>query len=620
MRRRGQAERSPDSAHTPHTEPPAITGLARLRAYLIALADGVLGGSAPTDRWAGWRFAGVALGAWVLLALRRPDRLLRPQFWAEDGAVYFREQLLLGFGTALAKLYTGFPYLLHRIVAWVATPFGIARAPLVYNLAALTVAALCLALFSLPHFRHLVRNDWLRVLFCLTLTAAPDTREIVIIMTNMQWYLGLAALFLALMRLPRSRWGLALVLGAYGVCLFSSPVAIISVPFWLLRFVRAVLVRRRPAQLLAPLGVVGIVVVLNAVSTRNLGANVAMRFDPTAFANIVAGRIVTQALLGETWTRALGQTFGVPLFYALTALAIVALVALSLAVRGRNFLMLLICAYALIASLAITLLGRSEWNDYAQQVRTLFLLRAGSWAGDGGRYFFIGLAMVYLALFATIDRLRSVVQRGAVGGILAVVLIVALAPTFRIPPLPDLRWPEEAARLEAKRATNAHGALLIPINPDGWALPFDITALLPATAVPPQMVVGELSDGRSAAQSFRNECGTILKVEVRLATYERVLRQPVILQLQDEATGRTISERTIDGPTVTDNAWAALPIDSLPGAQGKTYRIVISSPGSQLGDTVTVWRSATDVYPGGEAFVDGTALPADLVFQYWCGE
>ena len=619
MTRRAPTARPPDVARAPRAGARAGAGWERLGAPLVALADAVLGGEPPIDRRAGWRFAGVALGVWLLLALRRPDRLLRPQFWAEDGALYFRDQLLLGFGPALAKLYTGFPYLLHRLVAWAATPFGIAQAPLVYNLAALTVAALSLALFSLPHFRHLVHNDWLRALFCLTLAAAPDAREITIIMTNMHWYLGIAALFLALMRLPRSRGGLALVLALYGLCLFSSPVAIISVPFWLLRFLRAVLVRRHPAQLLAPLGVVGAVVALDAVSTRNLGANVAMRFDPTAFTNIVAGRVVTQALLGEVWTRKLGQLFGFPFFYALTALAIVALVALSLAVRGRNLPVLLICAYALVASLAITLLGRSEWNDFAQQVGTLFLLQAGRWTGDGGRYFFIGLSMVYLALFATLDRLRPVVARGAVGGALAVVLVVALAPSFRIPPLPNLAWPEQAARLEAKRATNDRGPLLIPISPYGWTIPFDPGVAFPTAAVPAQVAVGELNDGRVAAETFRSACAPLYQVELRLATYAHVLRQPVVLQLRDDTTGQTLAERAIDGPDVADNAWATLPVGPLPDAQGKIYRVVVSSPGSRPDNTVTVWRSATDVYPDGAAFLDGTPLPGDLVFRYWCG-
>ncbi len=32
----------------------------------------------------------------VLLALRRPDSLLNPQFWAEDGFTYFSQALIKG--------------------------------------------------------------------------------------------------------------------------------------------------------------------------------------------------------------------------------------------------------------------------------------------------------------------------------------------------------------------------------------------------------------------------------------------------------------------------------------------------------------------------------------------
>ena len=44
-----------------------------------------------------------AIVTFFILWLRRPDSLLNAQFWAEDGGVFFREQVL--FGLSLIHIY-----------------------------------------------------------------------------------------------------------------------------------------------------------------------------------------------------------------------------------------------------------------------------------------------------------------------------------------------------------------------------------------------------------------------------------------------------------------------------------------------------------------------------------
>jgi hypothetical protein len=133
------------------------------------------------------RFLAVAAGLAVLLFLRRPDSLLSPQFWAEDGAEFFYFQF---YGSLpLFKPYSGYLHLAPRAVAALAGLFPVRFAPLIYNIFALALAALCSAWFSLPHFRHLVRSDRLRAAACIFIAVMPAAGTVLLNLTNVQWYL-----------------------------------------------------------------------------------------------------------------------------------------------------------------------------------------------------------------------------------------------------------------------------------------------------------------------------------------------------------------------------------------------------------------------------------------------
>src|SRR5262249_21512428 len=185
-------------------------------------------------------FAGVAVAIAVLLVLRRTDGISNPQFWAEDGSVFFQENLTLGCRHALHTFFRGFPYIVQKVVACAATPFPIARVPLVYSVVAYIVAAASIASFSLPAFRHVICNDGLRVLFCVAIAALPQATELVGSVTNASWYLGIWLMLLPLMRLPRSLIGLTMLAAAALIATFSVPLSVLTAPVWLARALHAV--------------------------------------------------------------------------------------------------------------------------------------------------------------------------------------------------------------------------------------------------------------------------------------------------------------------------------------------------------------------------------------------
>jgi hypothetical protein len=572
----------------------------------------------PVPRRAVARYLGLALALGGLLILRRVDAILTPQFWAEDGPIWFRQNLLFGFWQSFANFYVGFPYLLHRSIAQAARPFGITNAPLFYTVASVTIAATASAYFSLPWCRHLVRNDGLRILFCVSIVSLPGSQFLMGNVTYVHWYLGIWALLIALMPLPRSRWGLGLLLLCYGICLFSAPIAIITAPIWLVRLGRAALSRNRPEGL-AVLVILGFMAAVIAI-TGNLGArSYGLSFNPRALSNLIVTRVLVQATIGTEQTLKLASRGSFVPFYAIAGTVVLVLLGLSVAARFGNGLVVLVCCYVIVMSMVLTLSGRGGWNQYGLELDTIFMKDNGfAWLLDD-RFFFLGMAMVYLASFATIDHLRRGGLKAAVSILFLLGSVVTLVPTFVLAPAVDLRWPRYADQLSTHLATGRQRPLVIPINPPGWAIYF---GFFPEREISwtEQVPMGELVSETTFSQTFVSRCPQLAQVDLLLATYRRTNTRPVTFRLFDGATDRVVAEQTIPASSVRDNLWHSFAFAPVAGAPGQRYRVALASPQSTPGDAITTYRSRMDVYPDGEALRDGQPTGGDLVFRYGCAD
>src|ERR1035437_10257778 len=89
-----------------------------------------------------WQHVLVFLFAFVAFISRRPDAIFHPQFWAEDGRVWFADAYNLGWWTALFRAQDGYFQTLPRLGAALAQLLPIALAPLVLNCIAIAVQVL----------------------------------------------------------------------------------------------------------------------------------------------------------------------------------------------------------------------------------------------------------------------------------------------------------------------------------------------------------------------------------------------------------------------------------------------------------------------------------------------
>jgi hypothetical protein len=186
-------------------------------------------GTAPELRW--WQHGAIFLAALVLLGSRRPDAILNPQFYAEDGRVFFQDAYNLGWRAALLHPYGGYFHAVPRLVSALALLAPLYLAPPVLNLVALSLQPTPVNLLLSP--RSAGWGDFrMRSLTAGPYVALPNCGELTANMTNSQRSLALIALLLLAASPPRRKWagliqGLFLLLfglaGPY--CIFLFPIA-----------------------------------------------------------------------------------------------------------------------------------------------------------------------------------------------------------------------------------------------------------------------------------------------------------------------------------------------------------------------------------------------------------
>lgn len=172
------------------------------------------------------RFAGLCVLVVALMATRRWDAFVTPQFWAEDAVVFFSEAETLGYRSVPA-LYAGYYNLAPRLVAWAGTAMALAWLPTFYLVAALALT--CATAWCVVQ-AHLDRRPWERLVLAVSPMLVPFSREILGVLTNSQWILCLVMTSAYVAPAPRglARWSIWVAMLA--LAMLSGPFALVFLP------------------------------------------------------------------------------------------------------------------------------------------------------------------------------------------------------------------------------------------------------------------------------------------------------------------------------------------------------------------------------------------------------
>jgi hypothetical protein len=398
----------------------------------------------------------ITLGLLCFAALvsRSPSVVFRPQFWAEDGQLFYQQAHALGFLHTLIIPYGGYLLTLPRLTAGLSLLLPLFLAPLLFNLVALLVQCLPAVYLFSARMQNIGPLP-ARILLAFLYIGVPNVAKVHGNLSNAQWHLAVLCCLILLAPPPRSVRAAAFDVTVLSLGAFTGPFAICLLPVavvvaWSRRDMWTV---RRAGILCLGALVVPATVLLSARPKPPAGLGASF----PAFCRIVAFQVFVPVFRGVNNSAQLAQH---PVLlslvsYAVTAvgLAILTYVFLRGSMEVRCFL--LFAAILLAASLAKPLASASEPQWLALQRQ-----------GSTHRYWLMPELAVAVAVVWLAARAPNRIARAVSAALLCVMLIVDVA-YWRLPDLPDLHFDTYVAAFKAL-PIGAH--IQIPINPPGWSL------------------------------------------------------------------------------------------------------------------------------------------------------
>lgn len=366
----------------------------------------------------------------IVLAARRPDLLQAPQFWAEDGPVFFLHARTLG-ADSLFLPSAGYLHTVLRGIAWLATWTDPTLAPAFYCCAAGAMTLYVAALTQSPRFPFASSPG-----YALAVVLVPDAFEVLLTLTNLQWILAAGLLLILIAHEPLRRGERVHDVVALVALGLTGPFVIVFAPLFAWR----AWVRRTRFSLILAVGASAAAAVQGITILQN---PVGMAVAPIALDTLVAipgVRVGVSLLAGGRLPAAAGL---VPA----TVCGVLTLFAVAfLAGRPGEARRERVCLGLAFAGLLVVALYRCRY------------VLPHVFHGAGSRYFFpLQLIALWLLLAAAGAR-QSALARVASAALLVVVAMNAAR--LREPAFTDFDWALNASKIRrGERVT-------VRINPD----------------------------------------------------------------------------------------------------------------------------------------------------------
>ncbi len=383
----------------------------------------------------GWG-AGTLVLAGLILFLRRPDALFNPQFFAEDGPIFFLGAYIFGLKAVLMP-YGGYLHVVPRLVAWMALGPDPRWAPAIYNFSAFALQLTVVAMLLSPRLRLPAKP-----ILALAFVLVPHTGEVFVNLANVQWSLALV-LILLLIAEDAVTWAQRIFdFFALALCGLTGPFLCFLSPLFILRL----LSRRTPesARFVCWASLLAGMQAFYLYRERAIFVRKSLA-DPVLLASVMSGRLYGTFFGGYGLA-----DFSVSAAWILFG-AVLTVLLISLARRPG--------AWSFPRQVLV-----GAWLCLVVAVGSKFLREAFALSGprNGDRYFF--LPHVLLAWLLVVEGARQSGWKRLIPSILLAVALAANLKFYRMEPLRDYAW---AQRIQPIREGKAFS---IPINPEGWAV------------------------------------------------------------------------------------------------------------------------------------------------------
>jgi hypothetical protein len=407
----------------------------------------------------------------LICVLRRSDIVLVPQFFVEDGGIFYTQQVVLGTVHALFKSYAGYLLVIPRLLTALSCLAPIRLVPILFATLSICSIAAIGSLLSMNCYRYLIRSDFLRVALPALLFSVTDSAPLVGNFTNLIWYFVPLALLILL--IPReflenlsTLW--TLVVGCLMALLaLSQPLCIVLVPFVVWRF----LTLRRLSRII-PISLLGGIVVQVAcfrLVSGSSGVSMPVGRFLQALGVSIGWKAILVTFAGERSSELMSCQTKIEVLTILLAL-----LAGCVTILWRNHAhgpwLVLGCGYLLITSIAVPIRGRLGPSALTSLCAS----------GDGGgcRYYLLGGCVLIFVLLVLVDHFkpRTEIALLVLGG----VLWPAFTDNFALPYNKfDSHWTAYVPAIRRWKSARKHCQpayeMVVPTSPLGWVV--DLPAL-----------------------------------------------------------------------------------------------------------------------------------------------
>jgi len=248
-------------------------------------------------RLARWQHLLIFAVAVVAIVSRRPDALLNPQFYAEDGRVWFADAWNLGWAHALMLPEGGYLNTLPRLVCALAILVPLKSAPLLLNWAGIVIQALPVNVLLSRRCSHW-GPLWLRAFQAGLYIALPNSSELDVTITNAHWHFAFLCCLLAFSNPPANLAWKVFDVAALLLTGLTGPWAIVLAPLLLIFWFR-----RRQSWSLVMLSILIFCAGIQSWELLHHGSErgqiIPLGASLPRFICLVAGQIYTGALWGQ---------------------------------------------------------------------------------------------------------------------------------------------------------------------------------------------------------------------------------------------------------------------------------------------------------------------------------
>lgn len=391
----------------------------------------------------------------AIVVHRRPDTFLNPQFWAEDGAVWYANAYNLGIIHSLAIAIVGYFQTISRLVAAFAQFFPFSWAPLIFNVVAIIIKVLPVSFMVSSRFSSVIPVLNIRIFLSFLYLALPNSWEIHANLTNAQWHLALLA-FMVIVAEPSDRpsWrcfdiGVVMLSGLSGpFSLFLAPIAALR---WWLRRDKWIFVLFLLVGICALIQTICFSIMYDSRSHISLGAT------PELFVRILSGQVFLGALIGQRGYEWTGCYSSVHSMLSLIIAVIGFIVIINALLKAPVQLRLFISFAALIFSAALILPQASDTIPQWQALST---------PGNGGRYWFMPMLAFVTIQVWMLSESRSCLSRAF--AVLAIsIMAIGIIVDWQHPRYVDFEFKKYVQQFEMSPQGKQ---VTIPINPAGWSM------------------------------------------------------------------------------------------------------------------------------------------------------